>query len=281
MGTEHEDFDLQAILDKCEKHVMYSTTNYEIFNFMKENRDVKPNRVKAIRASIEKIGYMPVPILCNELLDIEDGQGRVTSVKEIAGETGEKIPIYFVIKEGIGAEECRVMNTNMTNWGATDFIDSYARSGNIDYVKLLDMYEEYKDKGLNIIDVAMCLSNSRSKNIIKPLRKGTYKYVDNEICLGCLDFLSTVAPEVEKIKGGGVFFNQVLVSLYKFGLIDASRMTGSIQNYFKEMKSAYDMGTALNELQRIYNYRRRQQIFFRDRYCEKMQEEGVSLKIFD
>lgn len=281
MNAEHEEFDLQAILDKCEKHVMYSTTDYSIFKNLKENRPAEPARVNAIRSSIEKIGYMPIPILCNEKLEKIDGNGRTKTVEEIYEDTGEKLPIYFIIQEGIGAEECRTMNSNMVKWNVQNFIYSYAESGNENYVKLIKMHGEYVEKGVGLLDVAMCLSNSRSKNITRPLRNGTYKYVDTETNLGCLDFLATIVPFVSKIKGGGLYFNQVLVSLYKFDLIDPSRMTNLIQTYHKDMKSAYNIGTALNELQRIYNYRRKQQIFFRDKYCEKMQEEGVSLQIFD
>lgn len=86
------------------EYKVYTTSDYSIFAHLKENRDVKEQRVKKIRKSIDSVGYIRNPIIVNEKMEIIDGQGRFEVLKE------KGYPVEFIIDEGIGVDECRAMN---------------------------------------------------------------------------------------------------------------------------------------------------------------------------
>lgn len=127
---------------------IFETDDYDFFKPLKGNRDV--GNVKAIQKSIEDVGYMLDPILVNEKHEVVDGQHRLEALKTMG------IPVKFMIQEGIGLKECQAMNTGQRNWGALDYIKSYAVTGNANYVRLLSLYSKYgKAFGLDgIIGIA-------------------------------------------------------------------------------------------------------------------------------
>lgn len=246
---------------------IYKETDYSVFKKLLGNRDVKQERINAIVESIKKIGYQRVPILVNEKYEIIDGQGRVEACKALG------LPIYFEIQEGIGIEECIAMNIKMKNWNIYDFVESYAAQGNSNYTKLQNYEKEYPN--MSIIEIAMCLSESRSKNIERPLRDGTYQMIESEDTIGCLVFVNSVVENLKNIRGGSQQYIPILVGLYKFDLIDEERMEKAINTHIGTMKPAYNAEDALTELQNVYNYHIRHNEYFRDLYLSKMEKLGA------
>ena len=82
------------------------------------------------------------------------------------------MPIYFIVKAGAGSKEVVQLNPQ-GNWTVYDFIGFYAANGNSNYIKLSDYSEKFTRIG--IIDIAMCLSDTKSRNIQRPLRGGRYQ----------------------------------------------------------------------------------------------------------
>lgn len=251
------------------------TENYSIFKFTVWNRMVEPRREDRIRESIENHGFLPSFPLVNENLGIIDGQGRISALKRIYEETGKVRPLCFVMAPGLGKDECLAMNTTGEIWVTYDYMRSYKNSGNENYIKLDSICEEYRAYGLSDIDIAMCLSESVSRNIQRNLKYGYYKYDDSEKNIGCLEFVAGIYRDLNSVRGGAGCYLQVLVGLYKFDLIDPFRMTSAIRQNHQSMMSAYNNESALNELQRIYNLKRREKKFFRDAYLEKMTQKGA------
>lgn len=248
---------------------IYKTDELCKFKRLLGNRDITESRVSAIIDSIEKVGYQPVPILVNEKMEVIDGQGRLEACKRLG------LPIYYIVKNGIGIDECMSMNIKMQNWTIYDFIKSRAEQGNESYVKLMEYSENYPD--LTPIEIAMCLSGGRSlsKNVIAPLRAGTYKIDESLESLSCLEFINSVAPMLKKLNGGQNYYLPVLVGLFVFNLIDEIRMRESIEKYGSSMSGAYNADDALTELQSVYNLRKHHSIYFRDKYLEAMTKQGA------
>lgn len=249
---------------------IYETDNYDLFQRLEGNRSITEDRIKAISDSIDAIGYQPVPILVNEKFEVIDGQGRL----EVCKRKGLKI--YFVIKNGIGIEECRAMNIKMRNWTIYDFIDSFAEEGNNNYSML--KYYHIENSNLTLIEIAMCLSNSYSKNVEKPLRTGDFTIDDSEENLGCLSFINSAAEYLKEVRGGQQQYIPVLVGLYKFRLIDENRMLDSFDKHREKIPSAYNANDALDGLHEIYNKGRHKTEYFRDQYYICMQERGARYK---
>ena len=63
---------------KISDKVIYETTDYDMFKQLLGNRD--PRQEKAVIDSINKVGYLFDPILCNENYEIIDGQNRLEAV---------------------------------------------------------------------------------------------------------------------------------------------------------------------------------------------------------
>lgn len=252
---------------KISNVTVFITSDYGIFEKLQGNRDVKDERVAAIIDSINSVGYQPVPILVNEHLEVVDGQGRLRACEMLG------LPIYFTIKPGIGINECVAMNIKMKNWDIYDFINSYATQGKSDYIRLLEYCEKLPD--LTAIEVALCLSDAYSKNIDRPLRDGYYKMMDTDENISLLSFIQKVKPHLMKIKGGSNYYIPVLVGLYKFNLFDEDRMAEVIAKHGATMKSAYNADSAISELQTVYNFHRRHNEYFRDKYLELMEKKGA------
>lgn len=116
---------------------IYSTMNYGVFKRLKGNRNVTNKRIGIIKDCISQVGYISNPIICNEKMEVIDGQGRVEALKQL------NMPVEYRIIEGLGITECRAMNLKPTGWTLSDFIDSYAEQGNENYIKLKELYQEY------------------------------------------------------------------------------------------------------------------------------------------
>lgn len=271
MNTDALSLNLPADV-KVSGQINLETTNYALFKLLVGNREIKDERVGAIIESIKKVGYQPSPILVNEKYEIIDGQGRFEAAKRLS------LPVTFTVKEGIGLDECIAMNIKMKNWDICDFIGSYAAKGNKNYIQLLEIYEQYEEN-LTFLEVAMCLSNSMSKNVAKPLREGNFKIELGKENLDCIVFINNVAKTLKAIKGGSNYYIPILVGLYKMQLIDEERMTSAIEEHIGTMNSAYNADSAVTELQNVYNYRKHQIQYFRDIYLQKMRENGARYKL--
>ena len=120
---------------------MYETTEYASFINYPSNRQIKTAKVDRLMDSM-RLTHLMTPILVNEDLFIIDGQHRHAAVTRL------KLPLYFVVKEGLTAADIPVYNTNATNWKPENYLDSYAAEGFHSYVYLKDYMERY-DMTLN------------------------------------------------------------------------------------------------------------------------------------
>lgn len=249
---------------------VFVTSDYSEFKKLHGNRQVLDERVNSIIDSISKVGYQPNAILVNEKCEVIDGQGRLEACKRLG------LPVYFVMRRGIGIKECIAMNIKMKNWDIYDFINSYISQNNENYLKLDEYANMYS--GMNILDIAMCLSNAYSRNVSRPLRDGTFEIILSDENIQCLNFINSIAGDLAAIRGGSLQYIPILVGLYKLNLIDEDRMRDAIKLHNATMGSAYNADDALTELQKVYNYHKRHNEYFRDKYFIAMEQKGARYK---
>ena len=115
---------------------IYKTSDYSIFKKLLQNRDAK-SEAKIIE-SIQNVGYVPIPLLVNENMELIDGQNRLGALKQLG------LPVYFMKQDGIGIEQCRALNIGQTNWGMYDYIASFAKEGKISYQRLSSLLNDYR-----------------------------------------------------------------------------------------------------------------------------------------
>lgn len=143
--------------------VVYETSYLEQFKHLDNNREIKL-RAEKVKKSIEKHGWINQPILCNEKMEVVDGQARLQACKELG------ISISYIVIEGLGINECRVLNSINSNWNINDYIDSYAEtSTDYKYIKeLVEKIEREIGKNIGMTHILRQALNTASQgNLIK------------------------------------------------------------------------------------------------------------------
>ena len=146
---------------------VYLEDDLSVFKNIAGNRVVEPSRVKKIKASIESVGMIDAPIVCNERMEVIDGQGRLQACREL------EMPVPYIVVKGLTIEHCRAMNLNQTNWTLRDYIRSHADSGNANYQRLLSYMDAAHYTDSISLDVAF---------------NGDYGNHDSEITRGSVEF---------------------------------------------------------------------------------------------
>lgn len=118
-----------------QKGNVYITDEFGKFKTIEGNRADIDRRVKNIEKSVEQVGYLPVPIVVNENMEIIDGQAHYHFCKRT------NTPITFCIVRGLTVNECIALNIASSNWRLVDYIKSFADRGNENYIMLQNLIE--------------------------------------------------------------------------------------------------------------------------------------------
>ena len=196
---------------KLSEHKIYETTNYSIFKSLEGNRTVTNERVSKIVESINKVGYLLSPILVNEKLEVIDGQGRLGALERL------KLPVHYMVHEGVGVRECQQMNIHQSNWTTYDFILSYAMQGNDNYKRLQSLVDKYKELPIDV--VIMCadgIVTTGGRNA-KKLKDGRFECTekDYERARWELDYCEKVRQVAKTIGGNKKPFYTAVVYAYR------------------------------------------------------------------
>lgn len=128
---------------------VFTTTDYDQFKFIDNNRQA--DHVKALTVSFKE-RYVPNAILCNEKMEIIDGQNRFLAAKELG------LPIYYYCIQGLGIYDVASLNSYGKNWNNRDFARMWAGLGKKAYITIVKFAEEFNE--LSFQTVLMLLSNS-------------------------------------------------------------------------------------------------------------------------
>ena len=134
------------------KNEIFETTNYDMFSFLEYNRNVK--EIQRLVKAFNQINLFHFrPVICNEDLQIIDGQNRFEAAKIL------KIPVFYGIIPNEDTDIALVvLNNNQKQWKGEDFIKMYSFKENPHYRGLWDFADEYNCKGsaLSYAIVAYC-----------------------------------------------------------------------------------------------------------------------------
>ncbi len=116
---------------------VYKTKEYKAFSHLAENRELNERHVHALMESFVKDGYLFTIIYVNEKLEIIDGQHRFEAAKR------KHLPVYFIVMPNWGIREVAVLNVNSSDWTMEDFMNSYAKGGNENYIRFKEFYDKH------------------------------------------------------------------------------------------------------------------------------------------
>lgn len=231
-----------------------STTKYDSFKYMDQNRDV--DHVKKIIKSIKKVGYVAVPIIVNENMEIIDGQNRCEACKEL------ELPVYYVIIPGLNIEHCRSLNIGQANWKMKDYIKSYAVE-DVSYKYLLNLIEQFPEFTPRVIAVASGSFGITGGGHTRSINEGHYHCTEKEYekAIRVLSWLKSVKRFIDKVPGKLEYMQLALIFTWNHipeTDLNKSILSNQIKNYLNRRDKAMDgivnMEGAIAAIDDVYNY---------------------------
>ena len=224
------------------------TSDYSIFSTLKGNRNIDPKNVAKIIESMQ-IKYLYTVILVNENLEVIDGQHRLAACKSLG------LPVNYEIIKGYGLQEVQMLNANTKNWGLVDYVESFAKNGNTDYVYFLEFMEKYK------FNFSMCcavLFNGATRTGSN-IRAGKMPKIDkiksNKVAENILLFKNVVKSWNKKA------FVYTVINLYKLENFDFNDLALRLAKC--DLKEYATVDGYIGKIEEIYNKRRRNKINLR------------------
>lgn len=227
-----------------------TTSQYDMFTSLEGNRSVRDGRKDKIIKSIRRIGYIPVPIVVNEKMEVIDGQGRLEVLKELG------FPVCYIIVPGLTIEHCVAMNINQTNWTMMDYIESYAHQGNENYKRLLTLLSSHESLGFRAISALITgnvqgADNSTIKNGELKAPQDRMEYAERT----CVWLEANVLPLKSKIGGRFDHLLYAIMFCLEHTEVDKNRLAEVIRSNVYDIMPPATTLSALKEIERIYNYR--------------------------
>lgn len=245
---------------------VYEEKDYSKFKRLENNRDVTESRKEKLKASISS-GEILNPIIVNEKMEIIDGQGRYEAKKELG------LPIQYIISKGAGIEECQKMNRYNTKWSIVDYIYSYARAGNPNYIKFAEACEQIKCPPTKTATFANIVS---SGNVTEKMENGTL-FFDDALYNQTLENHRKFQDILEALLYQGRV-NQTFILAANILFVNPEyqhkKMIEQCKKYrgtFVQMAKRKDQ---VVELSRIYNMRAKKKIYFEDWFREEKNRIG-------
>lgn len=209
---------------------IYVSNDYGAFKKLQGNRLVGDNRVTKIVESINKVGYMPSPIIVNEKMEIIDGQGRVAACERL------KLPVYYVIKEGADIKSCISMNIHQGNWKLDDYIYSYAIQGNESYQRLHSLINQFKTLPIHVVALAATedIQKTPGGDNTKQIKNGKLEISKTkaERARWQLDYAAKMREVAKKIGGGtNAFYLAVIYAYINLDSDGRNRMESVIRKH--------------------------------------------------
>jgi len=248
------------------------TTNYEMFKFLRGNRDINTKRVQKIIKSIMEVGYITSPILVNENMEIIDGQGRFEALRYL------RLPVEYIVHPGINIKECIAMNIYQSNWVLQDYIKSYVDKGIESYVLLDSLMREFPQiKRLETFAVAIWGMNSM--DTIKT-RTGTLEITETEYAAAKekLEYIYPIIEKYNKIPRIGLLTNGMIHCLNVEG-IDKKLLKEKVIEMLETDKipPIPTMDDCMQSLETLYNkYKRGRTLFIYTEYRKIIEERKLA-----
>lgn len=250
--------------------IVLRTNDHGIFKHMTGNRDVSEVRIRKITESINKNGYIFNPIICNEKMEVVDGQGRLESLKRLS------LPVDYIIHPGLSVKDCIAMNAYQTKWTTTDYIESHAKIGNENYANLQRLIEEFKNMPLRVC-VSACVETIGAD--LKNVQDGTF-ICTNERYMKARKLLKYASKFTETMhtcnKGGDtLLYTAIMFVREHVPDCDHEKLFVKFEKYYASdvAQNFVSVASAIKTLNTIYNFRSHNAVYLDveyDKYCRTL-----------
>jgi hypothetical protein len=278
-----EDTNLRRVLNlsTLTNHI-YKTNNYDLFSIIKGNREIVDGNVERIKKSIEEDGYIGGSIIIcaydpndfEKPLKILDGQHRFNACR-MAGED-----IHYTINFDINVEDAvkmldaiRVLNTSTKDWDTTDFMQSWAERGNINYELYRDIYNEYPDFDHQIIFYILnnkyVIEHGKQSGKPKRIDYKTIQEGNLELNQDDIDYLRYRLDELKifhdiKVDNTSIskaigkrYYLKSLDLLLNVNKFDKEHLISKLHEQFRALSKVSNIEGALEQIRNVYNRNKR------------------------
>ena len=254
------------MMANIETGIVYKTTDYNIFKTLEGNRDIDRTRVKKIRESILKHGYIHSPIVVNENMEVIDGQGRLEALKEL------EMPVEFIVFLGLTIRECIALNVYQTGWTLMDYVTSFAERGESSYQFLLHLITKYKDLSFTVCINALTGTVGNNGRIIREIKSGEFKCTGDqyEKADELLEYVMRFIKVLKTFNKGQLpYICTALMFAYQLDEVDRDQLVTKFERYYgmDDTPPFNDVNGALRILTSLYSKRSsKNKIYFEVEY---------------
>lgn len=231
-----------------ETYKVKSTRNYAMFRFIDGNRDTK--HAEKIKKSIEAVGLLICPVLCNEKMEIIDGQGRFTACKDL------NLPVYYVVQDGLGIEDVRKMNAVSTNWSSRNYVYSYAHGSDAreGYKYFENLQKQFPMFGDPILVSA--IDGTFGGGYSKKLNSGELKVDEGDYlrAIASLTYLQKFVDDAERIEGKVSKLYASILFAHTCDSVNDERLLAQFHKRYTAIRPIATIKETLRDLEDIYNY---------------------------
>jgi hypothetical protein len=122
------------------------TNNYDMFKNILGNRELRGNNYNRLIQSMEK-KQLVIPILCNEDMEIIDGQHRFEVCREL------NLPLYYYVVDGYGIDEVKRANLVGCNWMIDDYLKLNMEVGKEPYIEFKRIRDDYNISSSQLLEI--------------------------------------------------------------------------------------------------------------------------------
>lgn len=246
---------------------IYRTTDYKKFKRLVGNRKIDQAKIKKIIKSIKEVGYIMSPLIVNEKMEIIDGQHRLEALIQLG------MPVDFIIVDGAGVNECIALNINQTSWTLIDYIESYAETGSVSYMYLLQLIRAYGKKLQN--KVILNVAAGKVENNTKLIKDGGFVCTieDYNHAVKVLSYLLNFRSFIGRVKGHIEYYYMALAFCYDLEEINNDRMVKKFENLQANLIPVTTILQAFEVVEEIYNNRSKDRVYLKTIYRQHMDEK--------
>lgn len=214
---------------------VYETKNYDFFSDLVENRN-QPVRKNLLKELSEKGQFSPV--LCHADGSIEDGSTRKKALVQLSK------PVRFILTDAPKLSVMRSINASQRTWTVRDHVESFAKEGQKEYIKVL---RAHKLSGISMNYICE-IAGGRNNDVV---RNGDFSSDRWDEVFDFLKYHKRFKPVV-KTWGSQGFVN-ALFHLYSVPKINKKRLLEKVTRYRDDFQNIEKKSDVIKKILRLYN----------------------------
>lgn len=250
---------------------VYETFDYEMFVKLEANRIVSATRLRRLIESLT-VHEISIPIICNEKMEIIDGQGRFEARKSMGR------PIPYLVIPGLTIKDCQLMNTFTKPWDSDDYVISHAEAGNENFIRLLKIHKDTEMPYARILRYANIGQHDKSSRSRMMTGELTFTEDHCRVVLATKEYADEILEALcYTQKPNEAFYTAVKIIINTAGY-NHSTMLAKCRECRQSYAQMSKLEDQLKEFTRVYNHKKKgTKIYFED----YMRNRGYNARNYD